>query len=324
MGRSGQAVNMRIAFVIQTYRLFDQVARLIGALQQGCPDCIVVVTHNHLGENIENLTRRVRVTKVLPAIPGRGRFGLVDSYLSALRWLERSGQQYDWVVLLSGQDYPIRPLGQFVDELRRSAFDGYFYHFDPLDPQAARRGRMTWPAKEGENRYLFRYVVLKDELSVAHRALIRGPRLALDLTRNYRLNTSFGLSLGRRAQKTPFSADFRLVAGSYWHIIRRECSEALLEFVDENPDVVDYFRQVILPDECFLQTVLLNNGFSISADDLRYFDFRGSRHGHPKTLGPTDLDAAFASRCFFARKFDITLHPGILDRLDARAAADCI
>lgn len=313
---------MRVAFVIQTYRLLDQVARLIGALRQGCPDCLVVVTHNHSGETIENLTRRVEVSKVLPAIPGRGRFGLVDSYLSALRWLQRTGQRFDWIVLLSGQDYPIRPLDDFVNELGRSVFDGYFYHFDPLDPQqVARGGRMTWPAGEGESRYLFRYVVLKDELSLAERALIKAPRLALGLTRNYRLNTGFGLSLGRRAKKTPFSADFRLMAGSYWHIIRRGCSEALLEFVDENPDIVDYFRQVILPDECFLQTALLNNGFNISADDLRYFDFRDSRHGHPKTLGPADLDSAFASRCFFARKFDMTLHPGILDRLDARASA---
>ncbi|HEX5862957.1 MAG TPA: hypothetical protein VF014_01600 [Casimicrobiaceae bacterium] len=110
------------------------------------------------------------------------------------------------------------------------------------------------------------------QLSLIERAALRLPKLALARTRDYRLSTSFGLGLGRRAERTPFSSEFRLYAGSYWNIIRRECAETLIDFVDENPDIVDYFRQVILPDESFVQTIEQRRGspFALRPAVLRF------------------------------------------------------
>jgi hypothetical protein len=310
---------MRISFVLQTYRSHDQIGRLVDTLNRGCPGSLIVITHSGPPDALVELAREHRVARILPAVPGRGRFGLIDSYLSALRWLRRQNVPYDWTVLLSEQDYPIRPLGEFLERLEHSAVDGYFYYFDPSNEKAAIGGPMVWPPGEWQDRYLFRYGLLKDELSTIERALLRLPRKVLSLTRNRRLHTSFGLALGRRVDAVPFSPDFRLHAGSYWHIIRKECGEAILDFVDERPDIVDYFRHVILPHESFVPTVLLNmKMFRISPHELRYFDFGNSYHGQSKTLGPADLEAAFASRCYFGRKFDVSLHPSILDVLDAR------
>jgi hypothetical protein len=310
---------MRIAFILQTYRSLEQIGRLVDTLNHGCPDSLIVITHSGPRDGFAQLTREHQVAQVLPAVPGRGRFALIDSYLSALRWLRRQNTPYDWIVLLSEQDYPIRPLGEFSATLEHSEFDGYFYFFDPSNEKAASRGPMVWPPSEWEDRYLFRYGFLKNDLSTIERALLRLPRKVLGLTRNHRLHTSFGLGLGRRADATPFSPGFRLHAGSYWHVIRRECGEAVLDFVDENPDIVDYFRQVILPHEALIPTILLNKkALRISPHDLRYFDFSNPHHGQSKTLGPADLKPAFASQCYFARKFDMTLHPRIFDLLDSK------
>ena len=317
--RAGGVHAMRIAFVLQTYRALDQVGRLVDTLNRGCPDCLIVITHSGPADGLAKLAREHRISRILPAIPGRGRFGLVDSYLGALRWLRRQDLPYDWMVLLSGQDYPIRPLAEFSDAMQRSAMDGYFYHFKPLTERMARGGPFDWSREECVDRYFFRYASLKDELSLAERALLRLPRKALALSRNYRLHTTYGLSFGRRVEALPFSPDFELHGGSYWHTIRRECGEALLDFVDENPTIVDYFRHVILPDETFIQTVLLNTKrFRISPHELRYYDFSNSHHGHPKVLGLDDLERAFASQCYFGRKFDMASHPEVLDALDAR------
>src|SRR5262245_43005651 len=127
---------MRIAFILQTYRSIDQIGRLIATLNRGCPDNLIAVVHSGPRHETTELATRHRVDCVLPSAPARGRFGLIDGYLSAVRWLERQGQSYDWVVLLSGQDYPIRPLSQFCETLSHSDVDGYFYHFDPLDERA--------------------------------------------------------------------------------------------------------------------------------------------------------------------------------------------
>ncbi|MEZ5788168.1 MAG: beta-1,6-N-acetylglucosaminyltransferase [Xanthobacteraceae bacterium] len=313
---------MRIAFVIQTYRQLDQVGRLIDTLNQGHRDRQIVITHSGSLKDVEAVVTGRQVDCVLPAVPGRARFGLIDSYMSALRWLRRHGKPYDWVVLLSGQDYPLRPLRELAQELEKSPYDGYFYYVDPLKGENCSTGPMSLRRRDCEDRYFYRYAFLTDDLSRLERAALKLPRLLLGLTHDFRLNTSYGLCLGRRSKATPFSPGFGLYCGSYWHIIRRACAEAILDFADDNANVVDYFRHVILPDECFIQTVLLNNGgFRISSRDLRYFDFSRSRHGHPKTLGSNDLAAAFASGCFFARKFDIGSDPDILDVLDRRVCA---
>jgi hypothetical protein len=310
---------MAISFVLQTYRSPDQIERLVDVLNRGCPGSVIVIAHSGPPENLAKLVLERRVARVLPAVPGRGGFSLVDSYLSALRWLRQQEIPYDWVVLLSEQDYPIRPLQEFLSTLERSNVDGYFYFFDPSHERTESHSPMAWPPGEWKDRYLFHYHFLKDHLSTIERAVLRFPRKALSLTRSHRLHTSFGLALGRRVDAAPFSPDFQLYAGSAWPTIRRECAEALLNFVEERPDVVEYFRHVILPSEAFVPTVLLNKKtFRISPYELRYFDFRGGHHGHSKVLGPADLEAAYASRYFFARKFDMSVHPTIFDALDAR------
>jgi hypothetical protein len=313
-------IKMRISFVLQTYRSPDQIGRLVDILNRGCPDSLIVIAHSGPLDGLAQLARERRVARVLPAVPGRGGFSLVDSCLSALRWLRQQNVPYDWVVVLSEQDYPIRPLQEFFATLERSDVDGYFYFFDPSNERSETCRPMVWPPREWKDRYLFHYRLLKNELSTIERALLRLPRKAMSLTRNHRLHTSFGLALGRRVDPVPFSPDFRLYAGSSWPTFRRECGEALLDFVEERPDIVEYFRHVILPSEAFVPTVLLNKKtFRISPHELRYFDFSDGRHGYSKILGPADLEAAFASKCFFGRKFDLSVHPRILDVLDARA-----
>src|SRR5215470_16812376 len=215
---------MRISFVLQTYRLPAQVGRLIDTLNIGCPDNLIVVTHSGPLDGLAEIARHHRIDRALPAVPGRGRFGLIDSYICALRWLCAQARAPDWIVLMSGQDYPIRPLRELRSILEQSTVDGYFYHFDPLETRSILPGPMMWPRREADDRYFFQYGLLKDDLSALERALLRIPRKALGLSHNYRLNTSFGLRFGRRARATPFSPDFRLFAGSYWHIIGRKCA----------------------------------------------------------------------------------------------------
>jgi hypothetical protein len=156
---------------------------------------------------------------------------------------------------------------------------------------------------------------------VAERALLRVPRVALErLSAPYRINTSYGLMVGRRADPAPFNADFRCYAGSYWHTIRRRCAEHLLDFVDAEPELVAYLQRVLVPDECFFQTVLANHpGFRFINDNRRYFDMRGARHGHPKVMTEEDMPKFLGGRYVFARKFAWSNGPALLDRLDRYA-----
>lgn len=310
---------MTFAFVLLTYGRPEPVLRLVEALASGSQDRLIVVCHDGTPDALARLAASELVDKVLASPGGRGRFSVIDAAISAMRWLETHEKPYDWLVQLSGQDYPVRPMSEFEGELERGSADGYFYHFDAFDPVEAADGPIAWPLREVENRYLFRYAMLKPDVSDLARAILKVPRLVLERTHRYRLNTSYGLMVGTRVATLPFSRTFRLYGGSFWVTINRKCVRAILDFVDERPDVIGYFRGVIVPEETFFATVLANRSdLELSQQELRYYDFSMGRHGRPTLLGRADLDRVLASGCYFARKFDIEHDPEIATAIDRR------
>jgi hypothetical protein len=249
---------------------------------------------------------------------GRGDFLIVDGYINALRYIRNNNIEYDWLINLSGSDYPVMSLRQMEIELERTQFDGFLHHFDVLRNVIEDMSPMVWPSSEGVDRYYFQYRKFKDRLSQAERNLVALPRIfAKKYTRKYRIYTAYGFMLGERARHHPFSNDFKCYAGSYWHGIRRKCADYLLAFTEDNPQVEKYFRAVLIPDESYIQTVLVNNSaFNFSRDNRRFFDMSGSRHGHPKLLTAEDLPSILGKGYFFARKFERSSGNEVFENLD--------
>jgi hypothetical protein len=299
-------------FLIQSHKDPDQLARLVRTLRKGCPDSVVLVSHDARATPLSrNVFGGDTSVHVIQGKGGRGDFTIVDGYLAALRWLRDNRIHYTWITNLSGQDYPVSSLAAFTEELSAAPHDGFLHHSTELA-----QGR-----PDGYDRYYFQYTKLKDTLSVAERAMLRLPRVALErFSAPYRINTSYGLMIGRRADPAPFNTEFRCYAGSYWHTIRRRCADYLLDFVDTKPDLVAYLQHVLVPDECFFQTVLANHPeFRFVNDNRRYFDMRGARHGHPKVMTEDDLPRFLGGRYFFARKFERSSGQALLDKLDQHA-----
>jgi hypothetical protein len=59
---------------------------------------------------------------------------------------------------------------------------------------------------------------------------------------------------------------------------------------------------------------------TVENENLRYIDW--SREPAPAVLGRSDLDAMLASGKLFARKFDASVDPDVLDLLDAHIERD--
>lgn len=309
---------MTVAFVVQTYKGLDQIEQLARTLARGTQDRLVVVNHRGSKDERSRLAAAEGVDHVLPSPGGRATFGVLDGLISSMRWLEAQPKAYEWLLVMSGQDYPIRPLSEFEAELRSSDLDGYFHHFDAMNEAEALAPPMRWTRRLAEDRYHFSYALLKENVGALDRALLKVPRHLLEWSSgSYRIHTSFALMLGRRPAETPFTPQFKLYGGNYWMTISRKAVRAVLAFVDERPDIVNYFRSVIAPEEAFLPTILANNPrLRLSRRDLRYADFAQSRHGKFKELGMDDLESALASGCYLARKFDFKRDPDVLEALN--------
>ncbi|MEZ5817776.1 MAG: beta-1,6-N-acetylglucosaminyltransferase [Hyphomicrobiaceae bacterium] len=308
---------MRLAFVLQTHRSLEQIAHLVRTLDQGLAETTIVISHNGPVEECRQLARVEGVDRVLPAPGGRAQFSMLDGLFSAFRWLEAQPLGYDWALVLSGQDYPIRPLGELEQLLRHSPYDGLFHHFEAAAQGELPPESISWTQQEVETRYYFRATRLKRELSLFDRAMWKPFRLVLDRSQTYRLHTGFGLHFCRRAYETPFNAGFKLYGGSNWLTVRRGCVQRILRFVDERPDLTEYFRHTIAPDEAFPVSVLANDpSIHLSTEELRYYDFSVAQNNSPATITPDNLGEALASGKFFARKFDMAAYPEVIRHID--------
>ncbi|HEU5110206.1 MAG TPA: hypothetical protein VFT95_16825 [Micromonosporaceae bacterium] len=242
---------------------------------------------------------------------GYGDFSHVDRYMAAVDWLTSEGVQVDWLVNITGQDYPLRPLSQTEDELVESGADGFMEYWDAFGPQS------HWPRRRVRSRYYFHHRRLMP-LTAKQKRVLRPLQAVNRIQPLVRVHVSYGLAVGRRV-RTPFGPDLRLHGGSAFASLSWPVVAYLREYFERRPDVVEYFRHCLSPVEAVFQTIVCSSGqFNLVPDCKRYFDFRGSEFNHPKSLTADDLPRAIASGAHFARKFDYERTPELYDILDAR------
>lgn len=162
----------------------------------------------------------------------------------------------------------------------------------------------------------------------------------LNRIKNYFTETKTGFT--GKPFKREFLPNVIPYIGGQWKILSRECCE----FITKNPKVAKfrkYYKNTLIPDEGFFQTVLMNTKFTgnIINDDKRAIiwipDFRTKNQAkkmsvvttaaliasgkiklRPKTFMATDLPYLVKSEALFARKFDETEDASVLDALETK------
>ena len=301
---------MRTCYQIHTHRSPEQVYRLIAAIADTSHDPLFVVSHDRAGEPLDPATLARWDCRLLLTDGGYADWSHTRRYLEVLAVLDRAREHYDWMVNLSGQDYPVRPSADSEDELRDSAADGFVEQFDVLSPDS------PWGVRRGRDRYWFRHRRLL-ELSDAGRRRLRPLQAVNRLQPWVRLNTAAGLTVGRRVS-TPFGPELRCRGGSFFMSVNGAAIEQLRRFTRDRPDVVAHFQRTLSPAESFFQTALTaGGGLSLVDDCKRYFDFAGSTQNHPRTLAAADVPVAREAGAHFARKWDLRRDPDAFALMDS-------
>jgi core-2/I-Branching enzyme len=305
---------MRVCYFIQNHLAPPQVGRLVGTLRRSQPGSFILVGHDEFAGfcAASELRQALNVDVFAAREPAkRGYFSLLEPYFDAVAWLADQGIAYDWLVYLSAQDYPTRPLRDFADLLAATGCDGFLRFWDaaaPVNPWGRRR--------QGVVRYGYQYF----DAPAWALPLLRALRAGNGLQPFVHCHLTYGPRIGvRRRRQQPFHEGFRCYAGTQWTVLRRACAEYVAERVRGGDPLVQWFRRTICPDEAVVQTLLVNSGrFQLVDDDLRFVDVSGSRDGRPRTLTVKDLPTLTSGRHYFARKFDASGSSEVLDLLDAR------
>jgi hypothetical protein len=209
-----------------------------------------------------------------------------------MRWALRFGATH--MTLLSGMDYPIWSNRRLRQELLNSD-TSYIEHF--------RIPSVYWD--RGAVNRVRQYWLCEDPIRVRSRVWLRtGGRIWKPvwhrvIRRLCNLALTLGFDLGIRR---PLPSGFIPYVGSQWWSLSRECAQYVMDFLEKNPRVVQFYRHSHVPDEGFIQSVLMNSPLQekIQPVNLRYVDWDG--HNNPCVLELNDLDLILQSGCAFARK----------------------
>jgi core-2/I-Branching enzyme len=277
---------VRIAYVISAYQRPGHLVRLVHRLTG--PDVRFFVhvdqktqepTYRSMTEGLAGLGTTV---SFLPRHACHwGGFGHVRASLKGLAAIAASRFDPDYVILLSGQDYPIKANATIRDFLAERDGRSSFLHFPLPTPNWTGGGLPRF-----RNWHLRRQGV--------H---IRVP---------WRRRLPLGLA--------PWGGS------AYW-IMSRQASLVVQAFVSEHPEYVRFFEHVDIPDELFFQTILLNSPVAAECDDIRLHYTEWNRTPAPAILTVEDYPHLVKSPCLFARKFDPEVDTQVLDLIDERLLA---
>jgi Core-2/I-Branching enzyme len=288
-----------VAYIVISHRNPKQVLRLVRALREG-PAARVLVRHDPRGERLP--------AEDLEAAGGEpvedrfksqwGGWSQLQLMLGCLREA-MARHNPEWTLILSGQDYPLRPLAEIEADLEASAADARLGAV-----RAVEERRPTAGEDEFFLRCRYRHYTRPRVIPGALPGALRPLAYARELPP----------LIGVRRMDPP---PLQLYASADWLTLARPAIKAVLD-ASENRRLMRHFRRVAVPSESFFASVLLGNLSLIVERDNRRFSAFVHGAPHPETFTTSDFDRLMASGADFARKFDTALDSHVLDLLDER------
>jgi hypothetical protein len=276
---------MRFACLIVTYTAAEQTIRMIKKLDNGDFDFYI-----HLDKKVDINTHSVlfdmpNVIFVKDRIDVKwAGFTIVQAAFSGLKEIAASGKKYEFINLLSGQDYPLKTAD-------------YISQF--LSTQV---GRQLIICKDFETEWT-------EALSRIHEyhftdTVFKG-RYILQHTINFFVK-----------RKPPANLRFYGVNSTFW-TLSPECAFYVMNFVESDPKLCRFLKYTWGSDEFVFQTVIMNSPWKdqVLNNNFRYIDWTNGG-SNPKVLVTEDYEKIITSDTIIGRKFNAAVDANILDLID--------
>ena len=305
-----------IAFLILAHKNPEQIIRLLKVLKHTQADCYL-----HLDKKMQ-ITEEQKAEIRLQGgviIPQRESCYLDDWSLPKAELLllneSRKVCSYKYYILLSGQDYPIKPISDLIELLEQN----YPKPYIDATPYSENNwiAYKLWTTKLHRK---FKFVCNRIQSRVGR---VRGLNRLQDICQ--RLSSKFQPS----AFSQLASLNVKVYGGSQWWALPDVAVNEIMSDIQANPRIVETFKWVFTPDELFFQTMVMRTSVAplidINPVDAReqhcltYANFVTPTKGfcsHPHILETEDWKRLKQRPEFFARKFDMDSSPNVLDVID--------
>lgn len=296
----------KTAFLILAHHEPEMFGRLVGRLDH--PDASIFA----------HIDRKADIAPFRAAANGRVRF-VTDADRTSVYWCGYSTTQatldlirtavaaqpdLERFVLLSGADYPVRPIGEIMNVLDQ-------------DVEWLRIDRALDPEGDGWFDRCANHGFLGDNS-------LLNPRSG-----RYRLS-QLARMVEARWRRRPYGRT--IYYGPTWWGLTRAAIDIILAVERDTAEAIGWFRYARVPDEMVVHTLLKHSARAghIALDatcetptwhrflaGLHYVDFENPNPDAPRTLDLGDLEEIRASGALFARKVDPVRSASLLQALDA-------
>lgn len=280
---------MRIACIIIAHKEPKQIERLIKKYSHLPFDFYLHIDKKIRQEPFDYLASIPNVQFIKNRIRVRwASYSFLIAILNGLKQVLGSGIPYNFISIMSGQDYPIKPVKDMYQILEKNPGKNFICYEED--------GEWWRHAITRINRYHFTNFGFRGR---------------------YRIQ--FFLNALLPARKFPLP--YKLYGGprAMCMTLSSECASYVANFIESNKKLRRFIRFTWGPDEFVIPTLVMNSKFkpTVVNDNFYYIDW--SKGGpNPKTLTTEDFHSLLQSDKMLARKFDIKQDAVILDMLDKR------
>jgi hypothetical protein len=208
-----------------------------------------------------------------------GGFSMIQATLNLMK-AALSTDNFDYYCLLSGCDYPIKPVRAFESYLAAHPGNEYICYRDMAELPPNFKKRYT----------------------------------GLFLFKNKKVNFGITKTLRLFYKRKPYG-NKPIFFGSQWWTLTGECVKYIMDFIAKHPDILSCFKYTLLADEMFFHTIIARSPFAnnVQNDNLQHIVFE--KGWHPRVWRMADKETLLQSPAYFARKFDLATDSGIVDFL---------
>jgi hypothetical protein len=282
---------MNITYLILAHRYPDQLYRLVDRLDAENVIFLIHIDKKVADENYSAITARLDIR---PNVHFIKRFvchwagyGIVQASFQGLKELKERQIPYDYVCLMSGQDYPIKK-NEYITSFFEKHEGKSFVNFHRF-PQP------HWVYENGG------YDRIRNWYLVTASGQYGFPNKTF--TNNRYLNRAIRSTFGKILPERRFPAGFEPYGGAQFWALHRNHVEYVIKTIEENPAFFRFFKHVRVPDEIMFQTLMGNYEHSekeVVNDTLHFLEWYRSG----ATLIMDDRENLLNSHYLFARKFD--------------------
>ncbi len=271
---------MKIAYLITAYNNYNHLKKLLHALNN---ENVVFFVHidkkSKMPDNLYEFDNIIFIERTKVWWAG---WSQVDAIIRLIRIAVSYG--FDYYILLSGTDYPIRPNSFLYKKLSAG---GEFISLNE-----------GFGIPNAEDRIKYYYFDGFDRRNL--RSIRTGLYFLLERT----------VQLFFQKESYPFK---QIYFGPSWWALSHDCLRYVLDQIDNNKEYIRFFRTSWAPDESFIQTIIGNSRFFSNCNtNLTYVDW--SSEQRPAWISQNhielfkkqvEFDSDYGKYIpFFARKFD--------------------